>query len=293
MENYSVLMAVYYREQAEYLHQAIDSMLCQTVPPEEFVLVCDGPLTQALDAVITKYQVAQPERFQIIRLERNMGLGAALHIGLQCCRNELVARMDSDDIAVTDRMEAQLAQLRCFPGTAVLGGQIAEFWSVPECVMSYREVPQEPQEILQFAKSRNPMNHVTVLLRKSAVLEAGNYSQTVSPGFEDYYLWVTLLAKGYELRNISKVCCKVRVSEGQYARRGGWRFFQNAMQVMRLLKKQRMISHIRLWMNTAVWFAGTMLIPTGFRKQLLLRFLRRQESFEEAPQVCGRGKLLL
>lgn len=277
MEKYSVLMAVYFKEKAEYLRMAIDSMLCQTAPPEEFVLVCDGPLTEALEAVIAEYCSAEPGRFRVVRLERNMGLGAALNAGLQQCRNELVARMDSDDIALPDRMEKQLAEMQIHPNAAVLGGQIAEFFEDRKTITAYREVPTDSQKIRNIMKYRNPMNHVTVVMRRSCVLAAGKYPQFTAPGFEDYFLWVTLLARGCELRNILDVCCRVRVSDGQYCRRGGWKYFQNAMKVQRLLLGKEIISFPQFCINSAVWFCEAMVVPAGFRKKIFLRFLRSPE----------------
>lgn len=272
VEKYSVLMAVYYREKPEYLYAAIESMLAQTVMPDEFVLVCDGPLTDALNAVIAEFCAFHPELFRIVRLERNMGLGTALNAGLRQCRNELVARMDSDDLSVPDRMEKQLEAMGQDPGISVLGGQIGEFYEDPKNVLSYRIVPTEEANIREFLKCRSPMNHTTVVLRRSHILQAGSY-QAIS-GFEDYTLWIRLIANGYHMKNIQDVCCRVRADGGMYARRGGVRYFRNTLKMERLLLEEKIISPQQFRKNVAVRFVGTMMLPACVRRIVFQTFLR-------------------
>ena len=102
---YSVLMSVYHKEKPEYLRQAIESIQSQTLPTDDFVLVCDGPLNPELDAVIVTKQQEMGDSLNVVRLAKNGGLGNALNEGIKHCKNELVARMDSDDIAYPDRCE--------------------------------------------------------------------------------------------------------------------------------------------------------------------------------------------
>lgn len=274
MEKYSVLMAVYHKEKPENFQLAVESMLEQTVPPDEFVLVCDGPLTPQLDAVIADLCRREPELFHILRLEKNCGLGVALNVGLSQCRNELVARMDSDDIAVPHRMEMQLAAMETNPHVSVLGGQIGEFQSGSSRIHAYRIVPMEESDIRVFLRFRNPMNHMTVVLRRSHVLQVGNYPNL--PGFEDYVLWATLLANGYSLRNIRQVCCRARADAGIYSRRGGIRYFRNSVAMEQHLLRLGLICRGRFWRNVAVRFGGTILLSAGFRRAVFLRFLRRK-----------------
>ena len=125
MQNYSVLMSVYFKEKPEYLRQAIESMLCQTVQTDDFVLVCDGPLTADLNEVIAEYK--DNPIFHLVRLKENVGIGLAANIGIEHCKNELIAKMDSDDIAVAQRCEWQLHEFKMNPELAVLGGQLYEF----------------------------------------------------------------------------------------------------------------------------------------------------------------------
>jgi len=283
VECYSVLMSVYYKERAEYLRLSMQSMIDQSIPPEQFVLVCDGPLTPELNEVIAEFQGAYPQLYTVVRLERNVGIGVALNIGIQHCRNELVARMDADDIAVKDRMEMQLAELKKYPHISVLGGQIAEFYDDPSVITGYRQVPINEDDIRERIKFRNPMNHMTVVLRKSHILAVGNYQDV--PGFEDYFLWTSLTANGCSLRNIKAVCCVVRANAGMYSRRGGVKYFQNTMRVERFLRDKKIINSWEFYRNVAVRFVGTIVVPPKLRKVVFLNVLRKRELEEKESET--------
>ena len=129
--NYSVLMSVYDKEKPEYLKQSIESMLNQTVKPEQFVVVEDGALNKSLSDIIDKYKADFNELFTIVKLQVNGGLGNALNQGLKACRNELVARMDSDDISLPRRCEKELKLFLDNPELSIVGTNIDEFWDNP------------------------------------------------------------------------------------------------------------------------------------------------------------------
>lgn len=221
MEPYSVLMSVYAKEQAKYLRASILSMLNQSVRTDDFVLMCDGPLTEELDAVIAEMKQEYPELFRVIRLDENKGLGIALQKGVTYCKNELIARMDSDDISVPKRCEKQLAIFES-QDVDIVGGNIEEFVENISNPTSARKVPCTDAEIKAFAKRRNPFNHPTIMFRKSAVKEAGNYEDC--KGFEDYYLWARMLKCGMRGYNIQETLVYMRTSAGMYKRRGSFSY---------------------------------------------------------------------
>ncbi|MBR5239719.1 MAG: glycosyltransferase [Clostridia bacterium] len=272
--NYSVLMSVYHKEQPTHLRVAVESMLNQTVPPSDFVIVCDGPLTEELDRVIDEFKNQAPELFQIVRLEENKGLGLALKEGLAFCKEELVARMDTDDIAVSDRMEQQLAFMSKHPEISVVGTQIAEFEETPDHIIRYRMVPECHKDILHKLKFANPMNHVTVLFQKEHVLNVGSYPH--HPGFEDYHLWTKLLAEGYLFHNLPHTGCLVRADAHMLKRRDGWAYFKNTVTMEKLLRKKKLISLWQYLVNITVRFGGTVLLPHGIRKKLFSKLMRKQ-----------------
>ena len=273
MSRYSVLMSVYYKEKAEYLSLAVESMLNQTEPPDDFVLVCDGPLTEELDRVIGCFENENPELFQIVRLEKNVGLGKALNVGLEYCRNELVARMDSDDITHPQRMEWQLEYLKNNPDVTAVGGQISEFENNPEEIKAYRNVPCFNEDIEKRVKSRNPMNHMTVTFKASVVKKAGGYPDILY--FEDYGLWVIMIANGEKFANVPHVCCNMRTGEGMYKRRGGKVYFASIRKMEKLLLDKGLISYPQYIKNIAVRCFGAVMLSPTTRKFTYKIFLRK------------------
>ena len=174
--DYSILMSVYHKEKPEYLKEAIESMLSQTVKSNDFVIVCDGPLTKELYDVIEFYEKDKSNYIRRIQLEKNMGLGKALNIGLENCKNELVARMDSDDISVNNRIELQLKEFEKNSELVLCGTNISEFYESIDNIIGSRNVPSEYVQIIEFSKKRNPFNHPSVMFKKNIVKEVGSYS---------------------------------------------------------------------------------------------------------------------
>lgn len=215
---FSVLMSVYRGDRAEDVSYALDSVLNQTVRPDQIVLVLDGPVSNELNATIAEY-ISQNDIIEKISLETNVGLGKALCIGLEHCKYEYIARMDSDDFSLPDRFEKQVEFLEKHPGTDVLGGQIAEYDSEMEKEIAIRTVPLSMNDIACKMKKRNGMNHVTVMYKKSAVLKSGSYMHC--PFFEDYYLWCRMINKGCQFCNLEEILVNVRAGEEMYRRRGG------------------------------------------------------------------------
>ena len=274
MQAYSVLMSVYRNEKPTYFRRAVESMLQQTVPPAEFVIVCDGPLTHELYETLDTFLNDRPDLFRVIRSPENRGLGLSLREGLEACSNELVARMDTDDVSVPDRMERQLKMLTDREELSAVGGQIAEFEGEESNILDYRIVPLRCDDIRIRAARRNPMNHVTVVMKKSHVLRAGSYCHI--PGFEDYHLWVQMLSEGLKLANIDYVCCNVRVNSGMYGRRGGWRYFKNCLTMERYLYQQEFVGVIGFCVNVTVRFLGTVVCPNRLRGCLFQKLMRRK-----------------
>jgi len=239
--NFSVLISVYDKENPAYLKAALESIWNeQTLRPSEIVLVKDGDLTPELDWVIDQFQATAPVK--ICKLDKNGGLGTALAKGLNLCSNELVARMDSDDISFPDRFEKQIKLMKERPELDISGTNIAEFKHYENQICSNRRMPSQFSEIKRFAKMRNPLNHMTVLFKKSAVIGAGNYKPFF--GYEDYYLWIRMLRNGYMIGNIPENLVSVRVGNDMFARRQGVRFF---IQEFRLQKEMLQMNFLNIW----------------------------------------------
>ncbi|MDP0276067.1 glycosyltransferase [Glaesserella parasuis] len=229
---FSVLMSLYFKEKPEYLTECFESLKNQTVQADEIVVVFDGAITSELEQVMQNFAEILP--LNIVRLEQNQGLGKALNHGLIHCRNEWVFRMDTDDICIPERFEKQIAFIEQNPDTIIFGGQIAEFGSDINDIVSYRRVPTETKAIVEFTQKRCPFNHMTVAYQKNAVLECGGYQDLQ----EDYYLWIKLVALGKKVANLPEVLVYARVGNGMVGRRRGiaqakaeWRLFKLKHQV--------------------------------------------------------------
>ncbi|GMO37744.1 MAG: glycosyltransferase [Termitinemataceae bacterium] len=198
---YSVLMPLWYKEKPEFLKASIESMTKQTMPPAEFVLVRDHEIPHDLLNVIEESTADIPVKYIDAYELFGQGLGAILARGVENCSYELIARMDSDDIAFPDRCEKQLKVFMENPQLAIVGGTIAEFSDTIEQIISYRVLPENHNDIVRFAKLRCPFNHPTVMYRKEVILEIGNYH--VLSRCEDYDLWFRILCAGREGFNIA------------------------------------------------------------------------------------------
>lgn len=282
---YSVLMTVYAREKPAYFEQAIRSMLFQTDRTDDFVIVCDGPLTPQLDAVISHYTQMEPELFHIIRCEENLGSGTASRMGLLACKNELIVRMDSDDIAVSDRARVLLDAFRREPELAAVGGQMAEFVHDPAQVIGYRILPTEPEELRRYAASRSPLNNITVMLRKSAAIAVGNYSDIRTR--EDYELWIRLLGNGYRIRNLDRVLAYARVGEDMYERRRGLEYSKYTVYTEKVLLEFGFINRLEYCFSLCARFVASVLLPKKLSYWLFRRFMRKSSIPQDLTVEAG------
>lgn len=269
---YSVLMSVYAKDNPEYLRLSIESMLNQTVAPEQFVVVQDGPVTVELEEVINCY-AAKKDLFTICRIKKNSGLGNALNVGLQHCRNELVARMDADDISLPTRCEKEL---ECFEKDVELdicGCNIDEFYNTPDNVRTSRVVPSSYDEIKRFMNRRQAFNHPTVIYKKTKVLDAGGYEALKRK--EDFDLFSRMLVNGCRATNINKSLYLYRANEENYGRRKSWNNLKSAIYVYwRHLKRKgcSVLDFIIICVSEVVFFV----VPYPVMKWLSDSFLRRK-----------------
>ncbi len=268
---FSVLLSVYFKESPAYLEQSLSSVLIdQTVPPSEVVLVCDGVLTEELESVIFNYQSRFPDVLKVTRKD-NGGLGKALSFGMNFCTNELIARMDTDDICYPDRFEKQLAFFENHPEYDVVGGLLEEFVDSVQKPVSIRAVPETHAGIVSFSKKKNPINHPTVMFRKSAVERAGSYQHF--PLFEDYFLWVRMIRSGSLFYNIQEPLIHFRSSEDMYKRRGGLRYAIEEVRFEYTLLKIRHINFFQFLYNSSVRFI-VHIIPNSLRARIYKKYLR-------------------
>lgn len=270
-ENYSVLMSVYYKEKPEYLKQAMESMIHQTIPMNDFVLVCDGPLNAELDAVIAEKEQELGNVLNVVRLKKNGGLGNALNVGIRHCKNELVARMDSDDISYPGRCAKQIQIFNQKAEISICSGTVEEFSTIPQKVDAKRILPETNEQILKFAKKRNPFNHPCVMYKKSAVQAVGSYQDFYL--LEDYYLWIRMLTAGYQGYNVQTPLLQMRAGNQMYKRRAGWKYCKSQVRLLYYMYDKNIIN-IFEYVSFSIGRMLMAVIPNKIRTFIFKKYLR-------------------
>lgn len=280
---FSVLMSVYHREKLSNLKESINSVLEQSMLTNDFVIVCDGPLPEEMAEYLQELARVYPDIVRLIKLDENKGLSNALNIGIQKCKNELIARMDSDDICFKNRFEKQLNAFQEDKNLDIVGASIIEFSTNLSDAKYIRALPELNDSIYRFARKRCPFNHVSVMYKKQAVLFAGNYSSDYRQ--EDYYLWVRMMQNQVVCRNITEPLVYVRTGEGLHKRRGGISYLKSAVKLRKYMLETR-FCNIFEFIYSVVAYAGSTMLPTRLRGWLYDNLLR-----EDSHRVSNKSAL--
>lgn len=272
-ENFTVCMSVYKKDHPHYFKCAVDSIVNQSIPPAQIVLVVDGPVSEKLDEVIINYDT-NLDYLKVIRLQDNMGRAVSRQIGIENADYELIAIMDSDDISLSDRFEKQLKEFRTDQSIDVVGGQITEFIGDVNNIVGKREVPIEYAHIKKYIKLRNPMNFVTVMMKKSAVMKAGGYKGYF--GEEDYFLWVRMLMNDCVFKNLTDNLVNVRVGKEMYSRRGGIDFYKRDIRLQRYIYGCGLITFSLYLYSIVLRFFVEVIFSNSMRGWFYRNFLRRK-----------------
>ena len=244
----------------------------QSLKPSQIVLVEDGPLTDDLYAQIQRQKELLGEKLTVVSLEKNVGLGIALAEGLKACEYGTVARMDGDDVADRDRFLEQIGFLKANPDISVVGSFISEFEGDEGNIYAYRTPPTTHIDIYNFAKKRNPINHMTVMFRKDAVMAVGGYMPFM--GFEDYYLWVRMLKKGFLFANLPRYLVNARAGLAMVGRRGGLKYAISEYRLQKEFLRLGFINFGEFLFNASIRFLSR-IVPEQIRIALYQKALRR------------------
>lgn len=269
---YSVLMTVYGKDNPEYFRTALLSMIKQTKQPDEIVLVKDGPIGDKIQDVIDELNNKYPNMIIQVQLKTNIGLGLALNEGMKICKNELIARMDSDDISLPTRCEKQVIEFETNPNLDIVGSQIIEFVGTTDNVVGKRDVPVTNLEIHKYARRRDPFNHPTVMYRKSKVMKYGPYGNYRKN--QDTALWIELLSNGCMASNVPEYLLMFRFDEETYKKRKSW---INTKLLINIRWRG-----FKIGFNSFFDFAivsvmqlGVYIMPTKFQKFVYTKILRK------------------
>ncbi|HGN9470453.1 TPA: glycosyltransferase [Providencia stuartii] len=266
MLKFSVLLSVYKNEKPQYLGQALNSLLVsQTITPTEIVLVKDGPLDDCLEKRINFWKDRFPEIITIVPLQKNVGLGNALNIGMQYCKYDWVFRMDTDDLCIENRFEKQINYIRAHPDIVLLGSCIEEFNSTMSQSLGFRNVPSLHHDIINYAKKRNPFNHMTVAFRKNIIEYVGGYQHHLY--MEDYNLWIRIIAAGHKVANLQDCLVKVRGGDSMVKRRKGIAYIKSEFQLAKLKIEKKIDSPVNAYTNF-IMRSIPRLLPTSILSML-------------------------
>lgn len=269
---FSVLLSIYKNEKAESVIASLKSILNQSLVPNEIILVEDGPLTEELYDVIDEFNGKYPDIFNNIKLKENVGLGLALNEGLKASSNELVARMDTDDIAKYTRFEKQVKVFKENPRFSIVGSNVDEFTDNTNKIISQRVVPEHHADLVEFAKRRNPFNHPSVMYKKSDVLAVGGYQDYRRS--QDYDLFVRMLNNGYIGYNIQEPLLFFRADLDNLGRRKSWVKTKNDILLRYKFYKEGYASISDLAITT-VGFVLVFITPDSFFEFINKKYLRK------------------
>lgn len=269
---FSVCMSVYKNDKPNDFLVAVRSIIEQTVKPSEIIMVVDGPISHDLEEAIDMIK-EEYDSLKLVRFEENRGHAAARQASIDNATYELVAVMDSDDIARADRFEKQIAFLQANPNIDIVGGQIDEFIGEVNNVVGRREVPCKDDEIKKYLKSRCPMNLVTILAKKKSIQKVGGYIDWYCE--EDYYLWIRMALEGCKFANLPDTLVDVRVGKEMYQRRGGWKYFKSEASLQRYMWKNGVIGIGRYLYNVFIRFVVQVAMPNSVRGWVFRTFARK------------------
>ncbi len=274
---FSTSLCVYDKDNTQYFKEALKSIVNQSLLPKQIVLVVDGLINNKLQDTIVDFEQVTLEleiEFTPIYLKQNVGHGEARKVSIENAIYELVALMDADDLSRYNRFEKQINVFKSDDTLSIVGGQIMEISHATKREISIRKVPLEDKEIKEYMKQRCPFNQVSVMFKKSDVIEAGNYVDFYHN--EDYYLWVRMYLMGCKFQNIPEILVDVRINEEFYNRRGGWRYFLSELKLQKIMYKNSIISLVRFMFNSSVRFILQVVLTDSIRGFIFKKLFRKK-----------------
>lgn len=265
----------------DHLAAAVDSVLEQTVPVDEFVVVEDGPLTAGLNAVLEAAERRLHGQVVRVRLPVNAGAGVANQAGLAVAQGAWIMKVDADDINLPHRVETQLAV--CLErGVDVCGAAMLEFDETPEHIVAIRRSPRSMTEIRKRARFNNPMNHPTTFYRRDLALGVGGYP--AMRFMQDYDLFARLLVSGATMANLDEPLVKFRGGPQMRRRRRGGEVLRLEWELQRRLRSYGLVGWPLALRNFAVRVAFR-LLPDSVLRLVYGRVLSRPVASmsEETP----------
>ena len=274
----SVLMSVYKNDVPKYLKEALDSIVNQTHKAKEIIIVIDGPISEELSAVLNEYALNYPE-IKLHKLEKNMGLGIAMNEGTKLCNCDYIARMDSDDISELNRFEKQIEAFNNDETLSVVGSNSREFVDGKKDEGYLKVVPEKHKDICEFMKSRCPICHPSLMIKKEMLLSSGGYKDWFYA--EDWYLCIRMYLNGAKFYNVQENLLNVRLNEDTYIRRSGLKYYKSIKKLLKYMKDNKIIGFFKYTKEKIKRFIGHVLIPKKLKNKLYRKFMRKKQNAGE------------
>lgn len=273
---YTYVTTVYGGSRISDMLEATNSMLAQTCSPSEVVIVIDGPIPAEVDEGVERMRalVSNECAARVQRLERNVGPGLAGQCGIDLASHELVARLDSDDLALPERIEREMAVFAEHPELCSVGTWVREFDDSGRGRPSVVELPETPGQISAYARRRCPCRQSSLLYRKSAILAVGGYRSLRIA--EEWDLYNRLIKAGYRCWNIPEPLVLMRTDPSYFARRGGASYARDILAFKWGMLRRRETDPLSFAVSAGSSLVAS-LVPNSVRSALYRNLLRRGE----------------
>ncbi len=274
----SVLFSVYKNDIPKNVVIAVESVINQTLPPKQIVMIVDGPVPEELKQTLLELE-KKYDIYENVWLEKNLGAGGALEAGWQRCKYNYIAKMDSDDISFPERFEKEMACFEKDPELDVVGSHTQEFFDELNNMANIKWVPETHEEIIKFMTRRSPFCHQSIMMKKSILEKAGGYKPWYYA--EDYYLFIRMYLAGAKFYNLQEVLVYARINEDSFARRSGLKYYKSIKGLLKLMRKNKMMSFWSYTKSKIIRFIGHVLVPKRLKKTLFMKFLRKKSTNEK------------
>lgn len=231
-----VIMSVYKNDKLKFLKESVQSILNQTFSQFDYYIAFDGPVASDIDNYITSIV---DSRIRLFRLVKNEGLANTLNYLLKIILNnpdyQLIARMDADDISLSERFAKQLAFLSENPDIACVGCWYQEIDESGKHLAD-RKLPIDHASLKKRYYTRTPFAHSSVIYRRQLIEKSGLYP-TDTVLMEDNVLWGKALKEGFRFANVPEYLLKFRKDKLFYIRRSGFYYGWNFINTKFIINK--------------------------------------------------------
>ena len=235
----SVLLPVYIGDDLSIFKDCIASLLDELIIGDQLIIVQDGPVSSEMNVFLDSISFSD---VKLLKLPKNVGLSVALNYGLEFAKHDYIARVDADDICVTGRFLQQWRAMKKYDVDICSGFVLETGDYIGQNVV--KRVPESNADIKRFMIFRNPINHMAVMYRRSAIWKAGKYPNI--HGAEDYGLWLACLGSGSSFHNIQSELMIASTPKDFLSRRIDRAYLQSEWKIHLMKRRAKIASPLLL-----------------------------------------------